>query len=232
MLVEIGILARQPVGIVVRASMRKFGKLVQWNSNGGYGFVRDAAGHDYYVHVSKLAPGQQRPRIDDNLEFDLVSGRNGRPAASNIVVTPAAPVADRTMRDVTRRPETVSRYKIGLRMIAATMMTLLLLLGMTAQHIPLWLGATYALMGAASALLYRFDKHYALTGRWRVSETNLHVVDLCFGVIGGLAAQELYRHKTVKPAFVATTWTIALVHVVGLTALALGWLGAIIPFHG
>ncbi|WP_137150424.1 DUF1294 domain-containing protein [Devosia sp. FKR38] len=210
--------------------MRRSGKLVQWNNNAGFGFVRDSAGNDFYVHISKLKTDQPRPRIGDTLEFGLVTGRKGRPAASDITVTPAAePVPDRSMRDVTRPPQAMSRFTIGLRVVAATMMTLLLLLAMMAQHAPLWLGATYALMGTASALLYRFDKFYALSGRWRVSETNLHLVDLCFGTIGGLAAQELYRHKTVKPAFVATTWAIALLHVVWLAALALGWVHAALP---
>ena len=209
--------------------MPRSGELVQWNNKGGYGFVRDAAGNDYYVHISKLADGHTRPRIGDQLAFDIASGRNGRPAAINVAVAAAAPPPERTMRDVKRSPSTVSRYKIGLRTAAATMMTLLILLAMLTAGVPVWLGATYALMGLASALLYRFDKQYALHGRWRVSETNLHVVDLCFGIIGGLAAQEVYRHKTVKPRFVATTWAIALVHVVGLTALAQGWLAFTLP---
>ncbi|MGV8855625.1 MAG: DUF1294 domain-containing protein [Devosia sp.] len=209
--------------------MSRSGELVQWNNKGGYGFVRDGAGNDFYVHISKLAAGQLRPRIGDKLNFEIVSGRNGRPAASNVAVdTPALQTA-RTIRDVKRMPRHMSRYAIGLRTTAATMMTLLILLAIAADQVPVWLGATYALMGAASALLYRFDKLYALNGGWRVSEINLHLVDLCFGIIGGLAAQEIYRHKTVKPPFVATTWGIAIVHVLGLTALAMGWLNFALP---
>lgn len=206
--------------------MSRTGELVQWNNKGGYGFVRDAAGNDFYVHISKLADGQTRPRIGDQLTYDIASGRNGRPAAINVAVATAAPLPERTMAHVRRPSGTVSRYTIGLRTAAATMMTLLILLAIGAERIPVWIGGTYALMGAASALLYRFDKLYAMSGRWRVSETNLHVVDFSFGIIGGLAAQEVYRHKTVKPRFVATTWAIALVHVVGLAALALGWVDA------
>lgn len=209
--------------------MSRTGELVQWNNKGGYGFVRDTAGNDFYVHISKLAEGQSRPRIGDVLRYDIATGRNGRPAAINVAVASAAPQPERTMADVKRSSGGVSRLTIGLRVSAATMMTLLILLAMVTHRAPLWLGLTYALMGTASALLYRFDKLYALSGRWRVSETNLHVVDFCFGIIGGLAAQEVYRHKTVKPRFVAMTWTIALVHVFGLTALALGWINAALP---
>jgi len=209
--------------------MSRSGELVQWNNKGGYGFVRDAAGNDYYVHISKLVDRQLRPRLGDLLSFEIASGRNGRPAAVNVAIAAAAPIPERTMRDIKRRPGAISRFKIGLRTAAATVMTLLILLAIGTDRAPLWLGGTYALMGAAAALLYRFDKLYALNGRWRVSETNLHAVDLCFGIIGGLAAQEVYRHKTVKPRFVAATWAIALLHVLGLAMLALGWVDIALP---
>ncbi|WP_236899921.1 DUF1294 domain-containing protein [Devosia sp. SL43] len=209
--------------------MQRSGELVQWNNKGGFGFVRDEAGHDYYVHISKLAPDQGRPRLGDTLNFEIAKGRNGRPAAVNVRVSASAPIAAPTMRDVKRMPDGVSRFKLGLRTGAATIMTLLILWAIGTGQAPVWLGGIYALMGAASALLYRFDKLYALNGSWRVSETNLHVVDLFGGIIGGLSAQEVYRHKTVKPRFVAMTWTIALLHTLGLAALAFGWLGAAVP---
>ena len=209
--------------------MPRTGELVQWNNKGGYGFVRDDAGNDFYVHISKLADRGLRPRIGDRLRFDIATGRNGRPAAIDVAIAAAAPLPQRSMADIKRPSASVSHTKLGLRITAATMMTLLILLAIATEHVPLWLGLVYVLMGAASALLYRFDKAYALSGRWRVSELNLHAVDFCFGIIGGLVAQEVYRHKTVKPRFVAATWTIALIHVIGLAALALGWVSAILP---
>ena len=209
--------------------MRRSGELVQWNNKGGFGFVRDASGHDFYVHISKLGPDQGRPRIGDTLSFEIASGRKGRPAAVDVVVTVAAPPPTPTLRDIKRMPEGVSRFKLGLRTVAATILTLLILWAIGTGQAPVWLGGIYALMGAASALLYRFDKLYALNDKYRVSETNLHVVDLFGGIIGGLSAQEVYRHKTVKPRFVAMTWTIALIHTLGLAALAFGWLSAVLP---
>ena len=203
--------------------MRKAGDVIQWNNKGGYGFVRDAAGRDYYVHISKVGQGG-RPRIGDSVTFETATGRNGRPSAVDVIITASRPVAQPSLRDIRHASSTVSRYKLGLRITAATMLTLLILLAIGSGHAPAWLGLLYAGMGTASALLYRFDKLYALDGEYRVSETNLHVVDLSFGIIGGLAAQEVYRHKTVKPRFVATTWAIALVHTLGLAGLAFGWL--------
>ena len=208
--------------------MRKAGELIQWNNKGGYGFVRDDTGRDYYVHISKVAQGT-RPRIGDKVSFETALGRKGRLSAVDVVITATTPAPQQTLRDVRQGSGNVSRYKLGLRIAAATLMTLLILWAIGTERAPVWIGLLYGAMGAGSALLYRFDKLYALTGKYRVSETNLHVVDLCFGIIGGLAAQEVYRHKTVKPRFVATTWAIALVHTLGLAALAFGWFGALLP---
>lgn len=209
--------------------MRRSGELVQWNNKGGYGFVRDDTGRDYYVHISKVAGGD-RPRIGDVVSFETAIGRKGRLSAIDVSITqsadqPAPPPL--TLRGVKQAQGNVSRYKLGLRTAAATLMTLLILWGIGTDRAPLWLGLVYVGMGVASALLYRFDKLYALTGKYRVSENNLHVVDLGFGIIGGLAAQEVYRHKTVKPRFVATTWAIALFHTLALAVLAFGLLDTV-----
>ena len=209
--------------------MRKTGELVQWNNKGGYGFVRDETGRDFFVHISRIQ-GETRPRIGDQLSFSTETGRKGRPSAVDVVITLAAPQPTPTLRDIKQAPGNVSRYKLGLRMAAATLMTLLILWAIGTDRAPVWLGLIYAAMGVGSALLYRFDKLYAMSGRYRVSEHNLHLVDFSFGIIGGLAAQQLYRHKTVKPRFVATTWTIALVHTLGLAALAFGWLEGALRF--
>lgn len=208
--------------------MRRSGELVQWNNKGGYGFVRDDAGRDYYVHISKVAAGG-RPRIGDRLSFETASGRKGRPSAIDVSITATSPAHQATLREVKQAPDNVSRFRLGLRTAAATLMTLLILWAIGTERAPQWIGLLYAAMGAGSALLYRFDKLYALTGKYRVSENNLHVVDMAFGIIGGLAAQEVYRHKTVKPRFVATTWAIALAHTLGLAALAFGWFGLLLP---
>src|SRR5690606_28952027 len=131
--------------------MRRSGELVQWNNKGGYGFVRDDAGRDYYVHISKVSAGA-RPRIGDQVSFDTAIGRKGRLSAIDVSV--AAPVAVQpTLRDVRQASGTVSRYKLGLRTAAATLMTLLILWAIGTERAPVWLGLLYAAMGAGSALL-------------------------------------------------------------------------------
>ena len=58
--------------------MRRSGELVQWNNKGGYGFVRDDTGRDYYVHVSKII-GEGRPLRLVALSKVMRSPRRGRP---------------------------------------------------------------------------------------------------------------------------------------------------------
>ncbi|WP_323015130.1 DUF1294 domain-containing protein [Devosia sp.] len=199
--------------------MRRSGELIQWNNKSGYGFVRDQSGRDYYVHISAVS-GDARPRLGDQLSFETRMGRKGRPSASDVTVIASSPVPAPSLRQAIQSPSGISRYHLGLRTAVATLLTLLILFIIAADRSLLWLGLVYVGMGVGSALLYRFDKLYALAGQYRVSESNLHLVDLCGGIIGGLAAQEVYRHKTVKPAFVATTWAIALAHLLCLTLLA------------
>lgn len=199
-------------------NMRRSGELIQWNNKGGYGFVRDEQGREYYVHISKV-PGDSRPRLGDRLTFDVATGRNGRPAAVDVIIAPQ-PTTPAPRPSLRPTSSNVSPYKLGLRTAAATMMTLLIVLAIANGHMTPWFSLIYIFMGTASALFYRFDKLYALNGQYRVSEGSLHIVDFTFGIIGGLAAQEVYRHKTVKPRFVATTWAIALLHTVALAFVA------------
>lgn len=108
-------------------------------------------------------------------------------------------------------------------------MAVLLLLTLVAAAVvsggaPLELCAAYAVMGVISVFLYRADKQFAENGQWRISEAMLLGVDLGFGIIGGLLAQALFRHKTRKPGFVAATLLLTGLHAAFLVGLATGWL--------
>lgn len=61
-------------------------------------------------------------------------------------------------------------------------------------------------MSLVSWLMYRSDKAAALAERRRTPESSLHLADLLGGWPGGLAAQQAFRHKTVKQPFQAIFW--------------------------
>ena len=55
----------------------------------------------------------------------------------------------------------------------------------------------------ASIVVYALDKSAARHGRWRTSESTLHLLALIGGWPGALVAQRLFRHKSRKPSFQA-----------------------------
>jgi uncharacterized membrane protein YsdA (DUF1294 family) len=117
-----------------------------------------------------------------------------------------------------RRPAT--------RPLAALALLMLLLAALILGRAPFWLGGIYIVAGPISGLLYVVDKRAAQAGAWRISEATLHLVDFCCGIIGGLLAQQMLRHKTAKPGYRLTTWIIVAIHGAVLAAIAVGLINA------
>ena len=61
----------------------------------------------------------------------------------------------------------------------------------------------YLAASAASIVVYAVDKSAARHGRWRASESTLHLLAVFGGWPGALVAQRLFRHKSRKPSFQA-----------------------------
>lgn len=201
--------------------MRKSGQLVDWNDDRGFGFIRDAEGQRYFVHIKSISRIATRPLIGDQLDFDAVTDWQGRPRATNARIRGANPAPSRAVRSRGRPPAATAQRFDPRPWLAAGLLVLLgydLALGLA----PLWLGAAYLVMGALSFGLYASDKHYAQTDQWRISETMLHSIDLGFGIVGGLLAQSRFRHKTAKPGFALLTWCLAGLHLLWLGGIAIG----------
>lgn len=76
----------------------------------------------------------------------------------------------------------------------------------------------YLALSALAFLAYAVDKSAAIAGRWRTTEKTLHWLSLAGGWPGALLAQQLLRHKTSKPGFVAVFWGTVLLNVLALVA--------------
>ena len=63
-------------------------------------------------------------------------------------------------------------------------------------------------------LLYGVDKRNAIKGLWRISENTLQTLSLLGGWPGALLAQQAFRHKTQKRAFIFVLWLGILTNVV------------------
>lgn len=66
--------------------------------------------------------------------------------------------------------------------------------------------AWYAVINLLTLAAYARDKAAARRGARRIPERTLHLLALLGGWPGALLAQQLFRHKTRKPAFLAVLW--------------------------
>ena len=76
-----------------------------------------------------------------------------------------------------------------------------------------------AVLSLVTFVLYGTDKARAKRGAWRISERTLLLCSLFGGAIGGLAAMQLFRHKTRHAYFWAINFLALAAHVAVLVYL-------------
>lgn len=199
---------------------RLSGELVQWDDDRGFGFIVDEDGQRCFVHISDIERIATRPRLGDRLSFTPGRGTDGRPAARNVKIAGANPLNREANRRGAPAPAPSGN---GLRIGGATGIVLLAGAALALGRAPGWLPVAYLMFGLVSMVTYWFDKRAAEAGRWRVRESSLHLIDAIGGIVGGLVAQRLLRHKTSKPSFIVVTALIAIGHIAMLATLCLGW---------
>jgi uncharacterized membrane protein YsdA (DUF1294 family) len=82
----------------------------------------------------------------------------------------------------------------------------------------------YALLSAATFVVYGLDKRAAENGRRRTPEATLHILSLAGGWPGALVARAVFRHKTRKQPFKTVFWGTVMAN-----CAALLWLLAQLP---
>ena len=82
------------------------------------------------------------------------------------------------------------------------------LLGWAIQRRMLPFGFAFvpAIMSIVTFMAYAADKHASQTGRWRIPEANLHLLELLFGWPGALFSRRVLRHKIRKAGYRAIFW--------------------------
>jgi uncharacterized membrane protein YsdA (DUF1294 family)/cold shock CspA family protein len=202
---------------------RHHGELVDWDDDRGFGFIRADDGQRLFVHIKSIRRIVNRPRAGDRMSFTVGNGHDGRPAAVNAEIVGANPLDGDAMRRgavVPRSP--TATLRIGAAALLALAATAVAVIHGQSLY---WLPLLYLGAGVVGIAAYWLDKNAAEAGRWRIPENTLHLIDLCFGVAGGLLAQALLRHKTSKPSFAAVSFVILGVHLAALATLALAVIG-------
>ncbi|MUJ23711.1 DUF1294 domain-containing protein [Aliivibrio fischeri] len=163
------------------------GRVVEWNDSKGYGFISALNGElKVFLHISKLKNKNRRPKVGDEVSFDINEEIKGRFNANNVSIA-----------GVNTIPSTIMfcfiylvLASIALVMFNGEKMFLVLYLGMSL--------ITYA--------MYAVDKNAAKKGNWRTPENTLHVLSLLGGWPGALFAQNQFRHKSKKQPFKTILW--------------------------
>lgn len=213
---------------------RERGILIDWHDARGFGFIQRPCGAKLYVHMKSIGKSVERPKPGDILSYEIGEGSGGRAVAVNVTNhgEPPKPKAAAPARAaqptpaptaVKERPRPEPGFlSISIRVAAAAVILVLLANNIMMQRFPVWVGLLYAIAGVTSFLFYQADKRAAERRQWRAPERRLHLVDLTFGIIGGLLAQHILRHKTYKPGFVTVTALIAALHVLLLGLIMFG----------
>ena len=202
-------------------SQKLEGELVEWDDARGFGFIRPDGERDWvFIHIKSIKRIVNRPRPGDRLRFNVGVGRDGRSSAVNAEIIGANPVDPRAAQRgrVAPAPASLSSVRPALTLAITALVAAVLVVAPASS----WLALLYLGAGVISIAAYWIDKRAAESSSWRIPEKTLHLIDIGFGIAGGLIAQHLLRHKTSKASFATVTYGIAALHLVGLVALAAG----------
>ena len=109
------------------------------------------------------------------------------------------------------REPPASRFK-PIAIIFAVLFIASAIIAAVLNVIPMWIAGAYAAASVISLIAYGWDKSKARRGAWRTAEATLHLFDAIGGWPGGLAAQQLFRHKTRKVSFQLIFWLTTVGH--------------------
>ena len=196
--------------------MRLDGNLKSWNDERGFGFIEPAqGGQEIFVHIKAFPSGTGRPSVGQALTFEVELGPNGKKRARAVQY----PVRGRSPRRT--RAESPAEWTLARLLVIPAFVAVYFYV---ASHWPVRpiVMVVYVLASIVAFLAYALDKSAAIQRRWRISESTLHFFGLACGWPGALLAQQLLRHKSSKPSFVAVFWATVLVNTAGFVALHAG----------
>lgn len=179
--------------------MRKAGRVKTWHADKGFGFINvHADTKDVFFHVTALQTRAVTPTPGDRVSFELGKGGDGRIQALNVAIVGAP----KGRSDASPWPVFAALAALGL--IAG---------GALLGYFPRRAGIVGLLASLITFFAYDADKKRASRNAWRTPESTLHLLALCGGWPGALAAQHLLRHKNRKRAFQVTFWGTVAVNV-------------------
>jgi uncharacterized membrane protein YsdA (DUF1294 family)/cold shock CspA family protein len=209
--------------------MKRQGRLVRWEAERGFGFIRSPdVSADVFVHLRDFSDRQLKPQVGMELSFEEIhiGGKGPRAVAvqaASAGASRAPPPTNRAPIGSNRRPAPRAPLAPARRTSAsespASWGVLFILAYGALLGAAVWSGRLSPLaLGVVPALslltfcAYALDKNAAQTGRWRTKENTLHLFALTGGWPGAWAAQRLLRHKSSKRSFLTVYRVTVAVH--------------------
>ena len=189
--------------------MRLKGKLVNWNNDKAYGFVRpNVEGKDVFIHKAAFNNRQRIPQVNDVITFSIGKDKSGRFSAKEATFSGEKLIA--------KQPQKMSKFSVYLSVMFLCMVVSASFL----EHIPIKLAQIYLGVSLITFLIYAIDKSKAKRNAWRIPENTLHLFALGGGWPGAAIAQQTFRHKSQKKEFRFVFWLTVVANCVALAWLA------------
>jgi uncharacterized membrane protein YsdA (DUF1294 family)/cold shock CspA family protein len=168
--------------------MRSKGKIIHWDDEKGFGFIKsDTGGKDIFVHIKSIKGNCQRPAINQLVSYTLSTNKQGKPCAIKVTLTDDC---------------LATKHKSGSRSIITPLLYLVIVeIAVLIERIPVFILIIYLVVSLFTFIVYALDKRAAKQDRWRTSENRLHLLALCGGWPGAIIAQHKLHHKSSKQPF-------------------------------
>jgi uncharacterized membrane protein YsdA (DUF1294 family)/cold shock CspA family protein len=184
-----------------RKEMRTKGKIISWNDEKGFGFVKPNNNKkQVFVHIKSFTNRKRRPEINQSVFYSEASDNPGRPRAVNVDF-----VGDKKIKTKRQSSGTTSIF------VAIIFLIIVCVTVFIGAMSPFILGL-YVIASFATFLWYAKDKAAAQNGNWRTPESTLHLMSLLGGWPGALIAQQKLRHKSKKQSFRIVFWITVLLN--------------------
>ena len=168
--------------------------VVEWNHDRSFGFLEHES-RRVFLHIRDFSRWVRPPQIGDLVRFKMGRDEKGRPCAVE------------------------ASYRLdGIQISIGSFFLLALLLVLPAIAVKKFapdlkmFAAWFSTISIFTFVAYYFDKKRAISGRWRVPEAHLHLLELLGGWPAAFLSQRCLRHKTSKKSYKFIFWLIVLLH--------------------
>ena len=165
------------------------------------------------MHISELKQRSHRPALGNQVTYSVVKDSRGRLQATAISFA------------VSRQSPQPQGFGLP-RATIGVLALLLITFAFFAHKLPPVVAGAYFLFSLISFLAYMKDKYAAQRDAWRTPESTLHLLDAIGGWPGGIIAQKVFHHKTIKQSFQFGFWLSVAANVGGVWWLTVSGLAA------